>query len=346
LAEARNITNRKKLSSIYGIREAPPLFCILHNATAIQKGRLVMKRKICIRLAVLAVCLEFTLAAVPAAAAVQTPALSIQLDGKTVPTDADPFIDDKGRTMVPVRFISEALGAEVGWNGNTGTVTITKGGAVIKLTIGSPQIIINGKAAAMDTAAVIKDSRTFVPVRYIAEALGLSVGWDGPTRTVILTGGSPTPVNTDADYTGLWHASPVVGSGYSERLALNADRTFLWAASQMDGQERTRFRSGVWTADGGRLKLTTNEEIRWEGGREVPAYASWGTDTVIEDARNVLVKLTESAEYKISPITVDTEVLGKRTVTIGGVQYWEMAGPIDLETMYEDYTASKKLTAG
>jgi len=53
---------------------------------------------------------------------------------------------------------------------------------------------------------------------------------------------------------GLWHASPAVGSGFSERLALNDDNTFLWAASQMDGMERARFRSGTWAVKNGTLK--------------------------------------------------------------------------------------------
>ena len=113
--------------------------------------------------------------------------LKIRLDGKEVVTDVSPFIDANGRTMVPVRFISEALAAKVDWDDNTRTVIVTKGSTVIKLVIGSRQIIINGTAATMDTAAIIRDGRTFVPVRFIAEALGLTVGWDGASRTVILT---------------------------------------------------------------------------------------------------------------------------------------------------------------
>jgi hypothetical protein len=128
---------------------------------------------------------------------ITTDNLTIQLDGKNVATDVAPYIDANSRTMVPVRFISEALGAEVGWDANSQTVTVTKGPTVIKLTIGSRQIITNGIATTMDTAAIVKDGRTFVPVRYIAEALGLTVSWDGATKTVFLTtsgvASTPTP---------------------------------------------------------------------------------------------------------------------------------------------------------
>ena len=101
--------------------------------------------------------------------------------------------------MVPVRFVSEALGARVDWDGNDRVVTVTKESTVIRLTIDSPQIVTNGKTEAMDTSAVIKNDRTFVPVRYIAQALGLSVGWDDATNTVILTSAGTTGLSeTDA----------------------------------------------------------------------------------------------------------------------------------------------------
>ena len=149
--------------------------------------------------------------------------LTISLDGTKVTTDVAPFIDANSRTMVPVRFISEALDAEVEWNGNTRLVTVTKGATIINLTIGSNQIITNGKADTMDTAAIIVDGRTFVPVRFIAEALGLAVGWDGATQTVILTSAGSMD-RADAMYYGLWHASPIMPSGFAERLALNAHK--------------------------------------------------------------------------------------------------------------------------
>ena len=114
-------------------------------------------------------------------------ALTVRIDGNAVSMDVEPFIDDNGRTMAPVRFVGEALAAVVDWDASTRTVTITKGASVIKLVVDSPIITINGATTTMDAVAVVRDGRTFVPVRYIAEALGLDVGWDGTTSTVILT---------------------------------------------------------------------------------------------------------------------------------------------------------------
>jgi len=150
---------------------------------------------------------------------------------------------------------------------------------------------------------------------------------------------------TDAiAYAGLWHASPVLGSGFSARLALSDDFTFLWAASQLDGLERARFRSGTWMLDKDSLWLTVKEEIRWEGGREEPASGSMVTEKEIVDAEVVTSKLTIPAveEYEVSLVERDVEVFGQKTVIISGIQYWELAHPMDLEALYNDFWALKE----
>ena len=121
------------------------------------------------------------------------PDLSITLNGAPVITDVPPYIENN-RTMVPVRAISEAFGADVKWNSEKRLVTITgANGTVIELTIGDPVLSVtkegsSPKPVTMDVSAVLKDSRTFVPVRFIADALGLSVDWNSESRTVILKG--------------------------------------------------------------------------------------------------------------------------------------------------------------
>ena len=91
--------------------------------------------------------------------------------------DAQPFIDENGRTQVPVRAVSEALGAKVAWDSGSQRVSITGNGVALTLTIGSDIMAVNGTATKMDTAAVIIDERTYVPIRYVAEAMGMTVIW-------------------------------------------------------------------------------------------------------------------------------------------------------------------------
>ena len=125
--------------------------------------------------------------------------VSVTVDGKKVVfPDAKPFIDENGRTLIPVRFVTEDLGATVEWNTQDREVYITKESTRIMIRIDERNIVVNGKIKTMDTKAIIKDDRTYVPIRYVAEELGATVGWDAATRTVIITtvGGSPNPTPT------------------------------------------------------------------------------------------------------------------------------------------------------
>ena len=90
--------------------------------------------------------------------------------------EAAPFIDGD-RTMVPIRFIAEAMGADIDWIGETQTITIDKGDIHLQLRIGIP--LPDG----MGTPVIVGD-RTFVPVRYVSEMLGADVRWDGAARAV------------------------------------------------------------------------------------------------------------------------------------------------------------------
>lgn len=92
--------------------------------------------------------------------------------------DAPPFIE-KGRTLVPIRAISEPLGAKVDWSDKERKVTIRLGGNTIEMWIGNPQGRINGKPYMMPDGVppMIRRNRTFVPVRFVAEGLGAIVSW-------------------------------------------------------------------------------------------------------------------------------------------------------------------------
>lgn len=98
--------------------------------------------------------------------------------------DSPPYIDESNRTMVPVRAISEAMGALVEWDAASRIVTISGAGSTVKLTIGSTAATVNGSVRSMDTVPVIRNDRTMVPVRFVSEFLGAAVNWDDTARTV------------------------------------------------------------------------------------------------------------------------------------------------------------------
>ena len=91
--------------------------------------------------------------------------------------DVTVFVEDD-RSYVPVRFISENYNGVVSWDNDTQTVTVVMGEKTIKLTIGVAEIIINGEKKALDTAPIIRNERTFLPLRACVEAVGKEVFYD------------------------------------------------------------------------------------------------------------------------------------------------------------------------
>lgn len=99
-------------------------------------------------------------------------------------TFTQPPVIVNDRTLVPLRAIFEALGADVDWNGDTKCVTAKKDGSVVSLTIGSNVMTVNGADKELDVPSQIINDRTMVPVRAISEAFGNNVNWNGDTKTV------------------------------------------------------------------------------------------------------------------------------------------------------------------
>ncbi len=112
--------------------------------------------------------------------------IQVFVNGEEIMFDVPPKIEN-GRTLVPMRAIFEALGAEVLWDDTTKTVTAKKGDNTVVLTIGENILYKNSSAVVLDTPAKIENSRTIVPVRAVSEGLSCFVSWDDATRSVIIT---------------------------------------------------------------------------------------------------------------------------------------------------------------
>lgn len=108
--------------------------------------------------------------------------------------DVPPFID-RGRTLVPFRFVGEALGATVGYTtdpitGKVVTVTYKLADTFIVLYIGKKYADVNNSRMELDVPPQIVKGRTVVPLRFVTEALGCDVKWDGITKTVTIIYGT------------------------------------------------------------------------------------------------------------------------------------------------------------
>lgn len=98
---------------------------------------------------------------------------------------AAPFIQT-GRTYVPIRFISEKLGATVNWNQSTKEVTIQKDGKTMRWTVGNRQVKVNQQTVMQDAPLLLKNGSTFVPVRFVAGQLNTSVEYMGSKHMVVI----------------------------------------------------------------------------------------------------------------------------------------------------------------
>ncbi|MDD4615123.1 MAG: stalk domain-containing protein, partial [Caldisericia bacterium] len=113
------------------------------------------------------------------------------VNDEKVVLEAAPYIKN-GRTMVPIRFIAESLGAEVGWDNVTKSITIQKGDITISLKIGSIEAFIEEEGAigrekiTLEAPPEIVSGRTFVPLRFVSEAFGATLDWNGDTREITI----------------------------------------------------------------------------------------------------------------------------------------------------------------
>ncbi len=112
--------------------------------------------------------------------------VTVTYNNEKIKFDQIPVIEN-GRTLVPLRAIFEKLGATIDWNGETQTVTATKDGTTISLTIGNTNALKNGENITLDVPAKIVNGRTLVPVRFIADSFGVNVDWNGDMQRVSLT---------------------------------------------------------------------------------------------------------------------------------------------------------------
>ncbi|HOM03483.1 MAG TPA: copper amine oxidase N-terminal domain-containing protein [Acetivibrio sp.] len=97
-----------------------------------------------------------------------------------------PYLDNNSRVMVPLRSFCETINASVQWLDKTKEIVIVKDGITINFAINSDTYYVDKSMRKMDTTPVIINDRTYIPVRYIAEAFNMKVSLDGKTRTVSL----------------------------------------------------------------------------------------------------------------------------------------------------------------
>lgn len=150
----------------------------------------------------------------------QTRDVKVYIDGRELNTEFPPYIV-KGRTFVPIREITESLGAEVLWDGKTSSVDISLADKVIKLRIDSSVCYVNGEKIKLEKNTIPKlttfyeprqEQKTMVPLRFISETLGYKVDFIDEANKVIID--TPRKVMANAEVKEVEEADDVVEGGY------------------------------------------------------------------------------------------------------------------------------------
>lgn len=140
--------------------------------------------------------------------------------------DAMPYLDENSRTMVPVRFLAESMKVDVKWedNGQKNLVTLAKGNTKIELKLGENIAVINGRQQSLDTYAVLRYDRAYVPLRFISEVMGTDIRWDSENNTVLLSDkvsrGDDSDIRAEA-------GTPIIATSRA-----TAEQAKAWAASK------------------------------------------------------------------------------------------------------------------
>ncbi|MCI5754201.1 MAG: copper amine oxidase N-terminal domain-containing protein [Clostridiales bacterium] len=179
--------------------------------------------------------------------------LAVMLNGKFVSfPDAQPEITD-GRTMTPLRALADAMGAQTQYDAAARRITVTLGGDTLCFTVGEPELTVTAgdrtRTVSLDCAPYVKDGRTYVPVRFLAEAAGYTVQWDAAFDTAVLIDRDALIASIDRDFTILNRLLPQVAENEQ------AWKTVTNAAAliDMEGMPSLKLQFGAETTQNSRV---------------------------------------------------------------------------------------------
>jgi hypothetical protein len=241
----------------------------------------------------------------------QTTPITVTVDGKPVDFGGAAPAQIGGRTLVPLRAIFEALGAQVEFN--AGTIRARRGETNLQLNIGSPQASVNGAARTLEVPPQSVFGRTLVPLRFVGEAFGAGVGFNASTGVIAITSPAGTPgIPTNAGNPDTPYTVPGAGqtiSGTLVKIDVTAPAT-------------------VTLSEGGALKTyALNDNIL--ALRQISLATSASATPVRQSARQIQVtglasgdpvRLSLDANGRVTQITTSATVVAARVQFAGGNQ--------------------------
>ena len=247
--------------------------------------------------------------------------ISVRIDDRPVTFAGQGPAQVQGRVLVPLRGIMEALGATVKFDGATQSVTATRGTSNLALSLGKREASVDGRLVTLDVPAQIYNGSTMVPLRFVAEALGVGVNWQGSTSTVLITtdgtgtvatppaGGTTTPAAPGAPSITGFTTSAAQGQWLrpGERLAVTLSGTAGGTASFtipgiVEKVDLRETRAGVYE---GAYLVPTTGAVGLGGANVIGRLSVGGKDQLIQGSTPVAFDPTAPVVSAFSPAAGD-----------------------------------------
>lgn len=260
--------------------------------------------------------------------------VDVLLDGQALKSEIPSFIYID-RTLVPVRFVAENYGAEVGWEQRTKTATISYRDKKIELTIDSPIAILNGEPKVLDTNSVPKlvtfggdDASTMVPLAFISEIFGYEIGYDREREVPFINSGKTNTDDDDDDDVVNRQGTNTIQEIYLEKGSTEGHKLIIKSSERLDYSTKVVKDSDELVIDIEDAKLNlsktgdepglikvTDEKIEWV------EYSQYSIDP---HTTRVVVKMKGELDYDIH------EAKDKKTNVVSFVN---KIGDIDIENI-------------
>lgn len=250
--------------------------------------------------------------------------------------DSDAFIDENSRTQMPVRKVSEALGCDVAWDPVTYEVTVTNNSDVIRMIIGKSVLYKNDDIIYMDTSARLVNDRTYIPVRYLAEALDCEIKYEKDDKAVYIvqgdsgimeiTGTEDPSINTNPrglfaqDFSTI-DPTPLADEWYTKDSIPDEILTALNKPVGYIGEKITRTIEDIGT--GGSYKLangTYTQEFMFGGNS-----SNFCTDAILNSSTGRLALMIESESISSDDLWIDVTLHEMRESGNGNQPFFKEA---------------------
>lgn len=229
--------------------------------------------------------------------------IRLLVDGVTLTLDVPPEVKNQ-RTMVPVRAVGEAIGADVEWVQEEQKVVMTRAGSTVTMTLDSTTATVDGKAVEMDVAPYAVDGRTLLPARYVAEFFGQKVDWDGKNRRVLITEDKSVAEGSNLEqwvqamgliyvyrvYTGKEDHPTTIRFGITRRTAKNV-------------QERRESLSENWGGNSREHIISLVENMTAHGHNDSFLAAAQDANSLTESEMAYLISISSETDQYMWPYT-------------------------------------------